>query len=426
MREVFEGGARLEGSVKVPGDKSISHRAAIIGAISSGDCRLSGFSPAADCASTITCLEALGVGIERAGGNVVIVGRGDGVLEQPGAPLEAGNSGTTMRLLAGMLACRPLTVTITGDESLNRRPMRRIIEPLELMGAKVRAGDAQGHPPLEITGGGLRAVDYAPDVPSAQVKSAVLLAGLGAEGTTSVIESVKTRDHTERMLASSGIGIHVEGLVVSVEPGVPRPLDLSIPGDISSAAFLITAALLCPGSRVAIEDVGLNPTRTGFLSLLMRMGADIEIDVQGDDGWEPRGTVRARHSTLRAVDIDAADVVGAIDEIPLIALLATRAEGTTRITGAGELRHKESDRIAGTVKGLKSLGACIDETEDGVVIEGPARLRGAAVSGTRDHRLAMLFGVAGLIADGSTLVEDWEWTEISYPGFAETIGGLIA
>jgi 3-phosphoshikimate 1-carboxyvinyltransferase len=331
-----------------------------------------------------------------------------------------------MRLLAGVLAGESLQVTLTGDDSLVRRPMGRIIEPLSLMGAVVSAeGDAE-RPPLRIKGEKLKGIEYTPSVASAQVKSAVLLAGLSAEGITTVHEKVKTRDHTERMLRTMGIPVHSEGLAVSVQPGAPRPHDFNIPGDISSAAFIVTAVLVSPGSEITLRDVGLNPTRTAFLEMVSRMGADLEVVGGATDSWEPRGTITVKFSQLSAIEISGNDVARAIDEIPLLALLSTQAEGQTIISDAGELRHKESDRLKGTVEGLLSLGALVEETPDGMVINGPCKLTGSTTSSGRDHRLAMMFAVAGLAAGGKTTVSDWEFADISYPGFAGVLKDLGA
>ena len=418
---------RLEGDIGVPGDKSISHRAAIVGALSKGKTRVHGFSMGADCASTLRCLEALGVNVARTRGEVAIEGRGgERGLVQPAAALDAGNSATTMRLLAGVVAAHPLDVTITGDESLLRRPMERVIEPLVLMGAKVAAGDALGHPPLRVRGGSIHGIDYSPVVASAQVKSAVLLAGVGAGGATTVREKARTRDHTERMLRRAGMRVLSDGPSVTVEPGVPSAVDVEVPGDFSSAAFLIAAALVCPGSSLRIGGVGLNPTRTGFLDILHRMGAAVTVALDGSEVWEPRGDIVVRHGTLSAVEVGPEDVALSIDEIPLVALLATQAEGLTVIRGAGELRHKESDRISGTVEGLEALGAFVRETGDGIEIEGPGELAGSTVSPRGDHRLAMMLAVAGLASGGTTIIDEWEWTEISYPGFLEVLKGIGA
>lgn len=424
MYAVFEKSESLIGEVTVPGDKSISHRAAILGALCRGTCTVTGYSPSGDCASTVEVLRRLGVRIFGGTGELIVEGLGGRPLEQPEGVLDAGNSGTTMRLIAGIIASSPITATLTGDESLRRRPMGRIVEPLTLMGAHIVTGDRGGHPPLEIRGGRLNGIEYSPPVPSAQVKSAVLLAGLGARGRTVVHEMLPTRDHTERMLERLGIEVIRDGLSVSVEPGVPTACDLDIPGDLSSAAFLIAAALVCPGSEITVRSVGLNPTRTGFLDLVRRMGADIRVSVEDAGSWEQRGDVTARYSSMKGIELAGQDVAGSIDEIPLVALLATQAEGTTVIRGASELRHKESDRISGTIAGLAALGARVRETGVGMIIEGDCALAGTAVSGMKDHRLAMMLAVAGLAGSGRTTVADWEWSAVSYPGFMEVLGRL--
>lgn len=423
MRAEFERSEGLTGDVVVPGDKSISHRAAIVGAMCRGTVIARGFSQAADCSSTCRVLRELGVRITISPEKVVVHGRSDYGFEQPEGVLDAGNSGTTMRLLAGALAPNPISVTLTGDASLRKRPMARIIEPLELMGASITAADDGGHPPLRIRGGPLEGIQYSPGVASAQVKSAILLAGIGAVGRTVVLEKEHTRDHTERMLRRMGIKVKSAGLSVEVEPGVPEGCDLDIPGDFSSAAFIIAAALMCPGSEITVKSVGLNPTRTGFLDTVRRMGADIVL-TYGREKWEPVGDIRVRYSQLEGVEMDARDIAGAIDEVTLVALLATQAKGRTVIRDAVELRHKESDRVAVSVTGLSAMGADIRETEDGMVINGGHGLKGAELSPRGDHRLAMLFAVAGMTARGRTVVLDWECSEISYPGFLSTVKGL--
>jgi 3-phosphoshikimate 1-carboxyvinyltransferase len=416
----------LKGDVKVPSDKSISHRAAIIAAVSGGACSIKDYSPAADCESTLSCLDALHVTVVRQGSELLVDGRGLRGFFPPAVPLDAGNSGTTMRLLAGALAAFDLSITITGDESLLSRPMARIAEPLAMMGADVELAE-RGRPPIMLRGGRLKGLEYRPPVASAQVKSAVLLAGLGAAGHTTVIERAATRDHTERILVLAGIEVMRDGLAVTVNPGVPATFDISIPGDFSSAAFLMSGALLVKGSDVTIRGVGLNPTRTGFLDLLDRMGADFEIALD-EEGYEPVGLMRVRGSELESIIVDARDVALAIDEIPLLALLATQAQGVTSISGAGELRTKESDRPDATAKTLRAMGADVEEGEDWLTIEGPVRLTGAAVSSGGDHRIAMMAAIAGLVADGTTTIEGWEWTDVSFPGFAgvlKSLGGEV-
>ncbi|MDD5748547.1 MAG: 3-phosphoshikimate 1-carboxyvinyltransferase [Actinomycetota bacterium] len=423
MRIEIEGGANLCGKVTIPGDKSISHRVAIVSSLARGMSEVSGFSTATDCLRTIDCLKQLGVDIEFQKSSVLIDGRGDRGLVPPNGALDAGNSGTTMRLLAGALAAEPFTSRITGDESLLTRPMMRIIEPLRLMGAKIKSEDREGHPPLEISGGNLRGIVFTPSIPSAQVKSAILLAGMRANGKTIVRESIKTRDHTERLLSYTGISITREEESIILEPGIPQAKNLKIPGDFSSAAFLVAAALICPDSEVRIERVSLNPTRTGFIRIVREMGADIETNTRRNL-WEPEGDLIARTSELNSIEIGKKEVSQAIDEIPLVALLACMARGKTVIRGARELRVKESDRISGTAKGLLQMGASVEEHDDGMDIYGPCKLNGASVSSQNDHRLALLFAVAGLAASGKTSVEGWEWTKISFPDFEAVIEEL--
>jgi len=423
VRGVCQG---LKGDVRVPSDKSISHRAAIIAAVSSGACSIKDYSTAADCESTLSCLESLRVTVVRQGSELLIDGRGERGFFPTAVPLDAGNSGTTMRLLAGALAAFNLSVTITGDDSLLSRPMARIAEPLTMMGADVELA-GKGRPPIMIRGGRLKGIEYRPQVASAQVKSAVLLAGLGAAGHTTLIERAATRDHTERILELAGIEIMRDGLAVTVNPGVPGTFDVSVPGDFSSAAFLIAGALLVPGSDVTVRGVGLNPTRTAFLDLLDRMGADFEVALD-EGGYEPVGVMRVRGSEMESIMVDASDVALAIDEVPLLALLATQAQGVTSISGAGELRAKESDRLDATAKTLTAMGAKVEEGEDWLTIEGPTKLSGATVSSGGDHRIAMLAAIAGLVAEGVTTVEGWEWADVSFPGFASllrSIGGEV-
>ena len=426
MQKVIGRSENLTGVVKVPPDKSISHRAGILSSLCCGVSRIKGYSPAADCSSTLRCLGMLGARQSREGNVLLVEGCGGRGFEQPDGPLDCGNSATTMRLLAGALAGESIEVTLTGDDSLVSRPMGRIIEPLSLMGSGIFSLGEDGRPPLRISGGKLTGIAYPPSVASAQVKSAILIAGLKAVGVTTVEEMIRTRDHTERMLDEMGITVRREGLSVSVEPGFPRSCDLDIPGDFSSAAFIIASALICPGSEITLIDTGLNPSRTAFIDLVRRMGADVQVTREATDSWEPRGRITVRYSNLTAIEVSGDDVALAIDEIPLVALLATQAVGRTEIHGAGELRHKEADRLSGTIEGLSSLGAVVEEAPSGMVIEGPRELHGSVVSSRRDHRLAMMFGVGGLAAGGETTVLDWEYADISYPGFSETLASLGA
>lgn len=420
---------RLAGTVRVPGDKSISHRAALIGGIAAGTTTIWGFLRADDCLRTLACLRALGVTIEELPDRLVIHGTGM-ALRAPAASLDAGNSGTTMRLLAGILAAQPFTTDITGDASLRARPMDRIVEPLERMGARVQALEAGRYPPLRITGGRLHGITYTLPVTSAQVKSAVLLAGLAAEGETTVIEPALTRDHTERMLQTFGAHLRRQDAAVTVSAGPLRGREVRVPGDLSSAAFLLTAAAARPGSEISVRDVGLNPTRTGVLDVLVAMGADVQVDASEDATGEPMGTVTVRGRKLRGVTIGGAMIPRVIDELPVLCVAAAVAAGDTVITDAAELRVKESDRIDAMARGLRSLGVAVDGRPDGMTIHG-GRLRRGRVDAAGDHRVAMAFAVAGLLADEPVTTGGAESMAISFPEFLDTLkavsgGGVVS
>ena len=418
---------RLCGRLRVPGDKSIAHRYALIGALAEGRTTIAHFAPGADCRSTLACLRGLGVEIEdTSAGSVTVLGRGLGRLRSADGPLDAGNSGTTMRLMTGVLAGHRFTSTLIGDASLSRRPMRRVMAPLARMGARIDAVD--GHAPLTIHGAPLHAIAHEPETPSAQVKSAVLLAGLHADGTTSVREPAATRDHTERALTAFGGEVTVDGLTIALRGGqrlTGRPLD--VPGDFSSAAFWMVAAAALPGSRVEIEDVGLNPTRTALLDVLRRFGARVDVHVAGEEANEPRGTIVVEGDRTGAVEVGPDEVPSLIDELPAIAALAAHG-GRVDVRGAGELRVKESDRIAVLVAGLRALGIDADERPDGYTIGGPqgARPRGGVAHAGGDHRMAMAFAVAALAADRPSTIEGADAVGISYPGFFDTLERLVS
>jgi 3-phosphoshikimate 1-carboxyvinyltransferase len=399
-------------------------------AIADGTSHISGYSTGADCGSTLGCLQALGVAVRHAGrdetGLVVhIEGLGLGGLRAPAASLDAGNSGSTMRMLAGILAAHPFASTVGGDESLERRPMRRIIVPLERMGARIDSHD--GRPPLTIHGrSDVRALDFTPEVPSAQVKSAVLLAGLHAQGTTTVREALATRDHTERALHAFGVAVARNGLAVSVTGGQRLSgAAVRVPGDISSAAFWMVAAAALPDSEVVIDGVGLNPTRTGILEVLRRMGASVSVQGDSDTGGEPIGTIVVRSAGIVPAEIAPEDVPGVIDELPVLAALATHG-GELRVSGAQELRVKESDRISALADGLRRMGGEIDEAPDGFHVRGRQRLRGGEVDARNDHRLAMAFAVAALGASGPTTIHDAGAAAVSYPEFFSVLESLRA
>jgi 3-phosphoshikimate 1-carboxyvinyltransferase len=419
---------RLRGRLRVPGDKSIAHRYAVLAALADGRSTLAHFAPGADCRSTLSCLRALGVEADEGrDGTVTLMGRGFGQLCSPHGPLDCGNSGTTMRLLAGVLAGHPFTATVIGDASLSRRPMRRVMAPLELMGARIEA--AEGRAPLTIHGTRLHPIQYRPDTPSAQVKSAVILAGLHADGRTSVTEPAATRDHTERALVAFGARVSLEGLTVSVEGGQRlHGKALSVPGDFSSAAFWLVGAAALPGSHVEVEDVGLNPTRTGLLDVLRRFGARVHVEVTATEDGEPRGIVSVEGDRTGTVDIAPDEVPGLIDELPAIAALAAHG-GEVTVRGAGELRVKESDRIAALVAGFRGLGIDADERADGFVVRGAssgtAKPSGGRADARGDHRMAMAFAIAALAADQPSTIDGSDVVAISYPDFFETLGRLV-
>jgi 3-phosphoshikimate 1-carboxyvinyltransferase len=407
----------VRGRFRLPGDKSISHRAALCGALAEGVTRIRNYSSAADCASTLECLRALGVGIVRDRGEVTVEGRGPDAWTAPAGALDAGNSGTTLRLLAGALAGRPFRTVLTGDESLRRRPVERVAGPLRTMGATALTTD--GKPPLTIEGGRLHGIDLDLPVASAQVKTAVLLAGLQAEGTTTVREPAPSRDHTERMLPVFGVPVERNGLAATVHGGATlHGAELTVPGDASSAAFLVVAALVLPDSEIHLEGVLLSPTRAAFLDVLQDMGGQVETHLESTDP-EPVGSIVARSSSLHGTMVDPGRVAALIDEVPALAVAASFAEGRFTLTGARELRVKESDRIAAMAEGLGRLGGRVRELPDGLVIEGGARLQGATVRSHGDHRVAMALAVAALAAEGPTEIEGAECATVSFPEFYE-------
>ncbi len=410
---------RLRGDLRVPGDKSISHRALLLNAIATGTARITGASLGADCRSTLQCLRQLGVVIDESGdGELVVHGRGLSGLVKSDVLLDCGNSGTTIRLLLGVLAGLPFSSTVTGDESLRGRPMARITDPLRLMGARITGRNGGRSAPLTVEGGGLAGIDYAMPVASAQLKSSLLLAGLAAEGPTVLHQTAVSRDHTELMLAAQGVAIQPAGLIEGGQSA--SAVDIDVPGDVSSAAFWMIAAAIHPDADLTLRGVGINPTRAGVLAVLRRMQADIEVDEIGG-GSEPVADIRIRSSKLRATAIGGAEIPTLIDELPALALAATQADGATEIRDAVELRVKESDRIAATATELGRLGADIQELDDGFIINGPTRLIGAAVEGHDDHRLAMTLGVGSLIAAGETALLGADCVDISYPGFWEQL-----
>jgi len=422
---------RLVAEVVAPGDKSISHRALLFGALGTRVMEVRNLAPGADVRSTGACLEALGVSV---GGDErwTVQGVGPGGFRSPRLGLDCGNSGTTMRLLLGLLAGAGVEATLDGDASLRKRPMRRVLAPLRAMGARMAgSGAEEERAPIAVhPAGSLHGTVHRLAIASAQVKSALLLAGLSAEGETRVREPEASRDHTERMLAAWGAPLRLEGGEVIVSRLV-RPLALpsmlEIPGDPSSAAFWIAAGLLVPESEVSVRGVDVNPTRTGFLSVLERMGASVQRVPEADRAGDPVATLQVHGGgLLRGTEIRPGEVPSLLDEVPILAVLASQAVGETRLTGARELRVKESDRLAQLVVGLRAMGAEIEELEDGFVLHGPERLRAAPIDAAHDHRIAMAFAIAGLVADGETEIDGAEWADISYPGFFRALGGATS
>ena len=425
----FEPSGRLRGEVTAPPDKSISHRAALLGAMSAEPVRISNYLMAADTISTLEALRAVGALVEEHEDVVVVRGAGLREAREAGGPIDVGNAGTLMRLLPGWLAAQAGGIfVLDGDESIRRRPVDRIAEPLRLMGARIDATDGR-YPPFVVYGARLSAIDYELPVASAQVKSCVLFAGLGADGTTTVVEPVPSRDHTERMLAGAGVGVRREGRTVRVT--CTDELDaqsIVVPGDLSSAAFMIAAAVLVKGSRLVVRDVGVNWTRTGFLRILERMGAivlgELEQPSEAVAPTEPVSDLDVTSGPLHGTVVEPEEVPLAIDELPLVALLGCFAEGETIVRGAQELRVKESDRIAGVVDGLRGLGAQIEATEDGFAVTGAGGLRGGAIDARGDHRMAMLGAIAGLASEEGVEVTGMEAAAVSYPGFADDLARL--
>jgi 3-phosphoshikimate 1-carboxyvinyltransferase len=419
----------LKGRLRMPGDKSISHRAALIAALSIEKSEISNFSTARDCASTIACLQALGISIEDKNGKLIFAGGEK--LTTPTKPLDCGNSGSTLRILAGVLAGHDLTAELVGDKSLSSRPMRRIIEPLELMGAKIES--TGGNAPLKIRGlKELNPITYKPSIASAQVKSAILFAGLNATGRTTVVETSATRDHTERLFNGFGVPVttNSDRSITLDGPARFKGGAITIPGDISSAAYFVAAAMLLPESELSIEGVGLNPTRAAFLSVLNSWGANISTGDLQTERNEPYGTVNIRGG-LSGIAGDAkrtlsrSVIPSLIDELPLLAVVGSQISGGIRIRDAAELRHKESDRLAATAKNLRAMGCEVEEFEDGLSVSGPTHLRGALIDSHGDHRIAMAFSIAALIAEGETEIDAPECVSVSFPEFFDLLQSVV-
>ncbi len=426
MAERLSPAGRLAGVVRLPGDKSISHRYAILGAVAEGATGIENYSTGADCASTLACLSALGACIERSGASVTIHGCGLHGLREPSHVLDAGNSGSTIRMLSGILAAQRFPTRITGDSSLRRRPMDRIMRPLEDMGASITARDGR-FPPLEIRPARLSPIDYELPVPSAQVKTCILLAGMYADGVTTVREPVRTRDHTELALAEFGAEIDVEGRAVLVRgPARLKGRTLAVPGDLSSAAFFLVAAMLVPGSSVSIEGVGLNPTRSALIDFLLGMGASIRVRDLRFRAGEAVGNLEAQYAPVRGGIIEKGLTAALIDEIPVLAVLGAVSEEGLEVRNASELRVKETDRIATVAENLKRMGVNVKLAPDGFRVPGRQRLRAAALDSFGDHRIAMAFAAAALAADGDCTIRRAEAAGVSFPEFFALLNGLRA
>lgn len=411
---------RLQGTVTVPGDKSISHRSIMFASLAEGTSEITGFLEGADCLSTIDCFRKLGISIERQKepGHILVHGRGLRGLSAPSSTLDAGNSGTTTRLISGILAAQPFTTRLTGDASIQKRPMKRIIEPLTRMGARISSEKGNDCAPLLIEGAPLHGIHYTTKVASAQVKSAILLAGLYADGETRVTEPYVSRNHSEIMLRLFGADISTEGTTAAIRPCTAlKAHHIQVPGDISSAAYFIAAASLVPGSEILLKNVGINPTRDGILKAAQSMGAHITLENIRDDSGEVCADIIVRSASLHAAEIGGSLIPTLIDELPVIAVMAAFAQGTTVIRDAAELKVKESNRIDVMVENLRAMGCDIEATEDGMIIHGGKPLHGAVIDSHADHRIAMSFAVAALLAEGETEIAGDECIRISYPEF---------
>lgn len=408
----------LSGEIKIPGDKSISHRSVMFGSIAHGVTRVTNFLPGDDCLSTISCFRKLGVTINERDNELIINGNGFEGLKEANEVLDVGNSGTTIRLLLGILAGRPFFSSLVGDESIAKRPMTRVTDPLAKMGAQIDGRKNGSYTPISIRGGGLNPIHYRLPVASAQVKSALILAGLQADGESTIIELSETRDHTERMIRKFGGQIRKDNKVIKVNGGQKlTAADVQVPGDISSAAFFLVAAAIVPGSEIVLKNVGLNPTRTGIIEVMNNMGADLQILNHNVDSFEPSGDILIKASKLTGTVIEGELIPKLIDEIPIIALLATQAKGKTIIKDASELKVKETNRIDTVVKELRKLGATIEATDDGMIIHGNSKLSGGTVSSHGDHRIGMMLAIAALVCQDVVELENPQAIAVSYPNF---------
>lgn len=421
---IFKKANHCTGEVTIPGDKSISHRAVMFGSLAEGTTEITNFLQGADCLSTIDCFRKMGISIDNTPERILIHGKGLHGLNAPATVLDAGNSGTTTRLISGILAAQPFETTLTGDASIQKRPMRRIMEPLSMMGAKITSVKGNDCAPLQITGSRLHGIHYQSKVASAQVKSSILLAGLYADGETSVTEPTISRNHSEIMLRYFGADIHTEGktAIIRPEPKLTGQ-EINVPGDISSAAYFIAAGLLIPGAEVLIKNVGINPTRDGILKVAQSMGGNITYLNKKEDG-EPTADLLVKHSSLHGITIEGDIIPTLIDELPIINIMAACAEGTTIIKDAAELKVKESNRIDVMVQYLSAMGCDITGTDDGMIIHGGKPLHGTIVDSHLDHRIAMSFAIAALVADGKTTIQGSDVVTISYPAFYEDLERL--
>ncbi|WP_226579324.1 3-phosphoshikimate 1-carboxyvinyltransferase [Halobacillus litoralis] len=424
--ELYPTKKSLQGEMVVPGDKSISHRSVIFASLAEGTSHIRNFLTGEDCLRTVEAFRLMGVHIDQHGSDLAIHGRGIAHLKEPVSPIYFGNSGTTARLMSGVLAGLPLFTTAFGDESLSKRPMDRVVIPLKKMGAEISGRDHDSLLPLSFKGKKLKGDIHELKVKSAQVKSALLLAGMLAEGETKVIEMGETRNHTEMLLPEFGVEVNVEGRMVTIKGGQqPSGADLKVPGDISSAAFFIVASSITPGSEMIIRDVGLNPTRDGVIRAMERMGADISTHIHTYIGQEPVGDIHIRAGSLRGVTLEGDLIPNVIDEIPILALAATQAEGTTVIKDAEELRHKETDRIHAVVQTLTALGAKVEALKDGMVIHGKTELTGGSIHSYGDHRIGMMGAVASLICQNPVTILDKDCISISYPSFFQHLNEAL-
>ena len=427
MRQTVNRPTELDGTLSVPGDKSISHRALLLNSIALGEARLTGLSDGEDVLSTIRCLKALGGRIEPGEnqGTAVVYGTDHG-LREPTDILNVGNSGTSMRLLSGLLAAQPFTSVLTGDDSLRARPMGRVVQPLKNMGAEIMGRKDGTLAPLTIRGGALQGIEYTMPVASAQVKSSIMLAGLSANGDTILHQPTHSRDHTERMLSAMGVTVEADGLTLVLRPSQLRAVDIAVPGDVSAAAFWLVVALCHPNARLVVRNVGLNPSRTGIVEALQAMGAgsNLSLTEERTVGGEPVADLVVKSGHLKGIEVGGDIIPRIIDELPVLAVAACFAEGTTVIRDAGELRYKESDRIDTTVSELKNLGASIESRQDGMIIQGTGRLKGGTCQSHGDHRLAMALAVAGTLTQGETTVYGADAAVVSYPDFWQHLAKL--